>query len=142
MSTLNKYAPYNDIDKNGVIIVTPFDVVTSRDPAEMIFFNISDHYTDKGLPDVDPDKSITFDFQNLTGKSFTVEDMDFIVSHFDKLYTGEIHSLCLRNTPQLSYSVLAGFDITEEGALQWERADFEKIIAHLRMLYDGNLTKQ
>ena len=138
----NKYYPFNDIDKNGVIIITRFDVVKDDDPTEMIFFNISRLFNGKGLRDADPDFSVSYDFRNKVGKLLDVPSMDNLIKDIERLYTNELDSLCLRNTPQLSYDILAGRSVKGEGAIQWERADFDKIIAHLRMLYDSTLTKQ
>lgn len=138
----NKYYPYKDIDGNGVIIITDFTVVSDSDPTEMIFMNISRFFNGKGLRDAHPDLSVTFDFNNKTGKHLDPESMEFIVSQIEKLYSNEIDSLCLRNTPQLSYEIMAGFSIKGQGAIQWDRSEFDKIIAHLRMLYDSTLPKQ
>lgn len=142
MSAINKYRPYKDVDGNGVIIVTPFDIVDPNDQTNIMFMNISGMFNGKGLPPVDPQKSVTFDFRNVVGKSLTQGDLDFIIDHIEKLYTNEINSLCLRDIPELSYNGLAGMDVRQEGSIQWDRSDFDKIIAHLRMVYDGTLTKQ
>lgn len=138
----DKYHPYKDIDKNGVIIVTDFTAMEAITQSELLFVNISDHFTEKGLPPVDPDKAVTIDFQNRFGKALTPEDLNFVVEQIDKLYDNEIYSLMLSNVPNMTYNSLAGFDVSKEGSIQWERSDFEKIIAHIRMLYDSTLTKQ
>lgn len=138
----DKYYPYKDLDKNGVIIVTDFTTLESVDLTEVLFFNISGMFNGKGLPEPDPDKSVTFDMNNKVGKPLIPEDLDFVINHIEQLYKGEINSLCLRSVPGLSYDSIAGFDVIKEGAIQWECSDFDKIIGHLRMLYDSILTKQ
>jgi hypothetical protein len=137
----NKYYPYKDLDKNGTVIITPFNIAKNV-PGEIMMFNISGYFNGKGLPKTTPERSVTFDFQNLTGKHLRQEDLEFIVGNIEKLYANEISSIRLCNIPKMSYFILAGRGVKGVGAIQWERKEIDKLIAHLHMLYNGGLTKQ
>lgn len=139
----NKYAPFIDVDKNGAIIITPFSTLAGKlDPNEMMFINISGQFNGKGLSQSDPDRHVSFDFQNKVGKSLSSYDIHVILTYIDHLYSNVIDSLCLRNLPQMNYSILAGTDVSNEGAVQWDRKDFIKLSNHIKLLYQSSVPLQ
>lgn len=135
------YAPFINIDKNGVIIVTLLEEIEQLDN-EMWFFNLTGEFNGAGLREPDPKRLVKFDFQNKKAQALRPHSIKNVLLQIERLYINEIDTLCLQNLPGMNYSVLAGCEITAEmGMLQWSRSDLDKLAGFIRMMYDPSLTK-
>lgn len=131
-----KYRPFVDIDNNGVIILTLFDVV-GHETDQIVFINVSRQFNGLGLREAHPDLNIVIDFQNKLDKDLHPDSLNKVLGYIEKLYTNEIDSLALRNLPAMDYDTLADCSTKEHVAIQWDRKDLDKLAAHIRMLYDS-----
>lgn len=135
-----KYHPFKDVDKNGVIIISPFELI-GYDETKIVLMNISGQFNGKGLADPDPERIRKFNFHNRTS-DLIPKSLDKIIAAVESLYTNEIDSLSFENLPGITYETLAGYSVKDEGSVQWERSDLNKLIGRIRMLYDSKLTRQ
>jgi hypothetical protein len=139
----NPYHPFIDIDHNGVIIVSAFALMERTDDG-LMFVNLSREFDGTGLTlKVVPERTIVHDFNTPPFQQrVDPEILDVVIRDVERLYTNEIDSLFLRNLPMMDYNQLAGMNVMGEACVQWERKDLDKLIAHIRMLYDNTLKMQ
>jgi hypothetical protein len=137
----NKYHPFIDVDGNGSIIITALKLIPQNEKS-LIFTNISGMFNDKGFAEPDDASVITYDFNeakifvgNLAGYA------DMAINDIERLYRNEIDSLGLRNLPNLTYDDLSDEPIDYNvAAIQWQRSDFDKIIAYITLTYKNNVS--
>jgi hypothetical protein len=135
--TENKYQPFNDVDGNGTIIITPLDLMKEKRLDDQLYLNnISGAFNGKGLADTtDAERSVRINLRNMVG-SISSAQIETIVGAINDLYSNKIDCLSIENLPGLTYQDLCPVPLDQvDGALQWERTDLDGIISHIRLLY-------
>jgi hypothetical protein len=135
------YAPFVDLDKNGVIIVTLVSAIEEF-PNAIILLNISAQFKNGWTGDLpDPERMVKVCFKNPNNGIMSTETVNGVVRQIESLYANEIDALWFQNLPNTDYTVLVGGPIPEDAEiLQWDWQDLCRLKEHIRMLYDPTVS--